>query len=244
VTAAAEAGTITVIIGPNGCGKSTLLKTIAGAMPPLGGTVSLGGHDLGTISPRHRGRLVAMVGQRPQLSSSMTVHGVVSLAMYAKGTTPVAIEEAMKAVEIQELVDERFHELSVGQQQRVSVARALAQVPQRGLLLLDEPTAACDPGHVTMVLEAIRERAVGGGTVLLVAHDLGVARAWSDSVWAISGGHVTVGDPKELLSPAAIQERFGATMEEVTRGDGSTWLVPAGGAGEIASGSGASRLVE
>lgn len=226
VTETAHPDSITVIVGPNGSGKSTLLKTIAGVIPPLEGVVSLHGTDLKTVTPRARGRLMALVGQRPGLCGAMTARGVVSLAHYAQGTPPSAIDEAMEAVDVVDLAHERFHELSVGQQQRVSVARALAQVPRGGVLLMDEPTAACDPVHVTSVLEAIRSRARGGGTILLVSHDLGVARAWGDAVWVVAGGEVTAGAPDAILSPPAIEDRFGASMEEVTREDGSIWLVP------------------
>jgi ABC-type sulfate/molybdate transport systems ATPase subunit len=167
-----EPGSVLAVVGPSGCGKSTLLATIAGITPALGGRVIIGGHDV-TESPTHE-RRVAMVFQEPLLFPTMNVLDNVAYGPRRSGLSKVdaraKAEELLGWVDLAGLGDRPVDQLSGGQAQRVSLARALAAEPR--VLLLDEPFSALDAPLRTRlaidVLEAVRR---AGIPAVHVTHD-------------------------------------------------------------------------
>jgi iron complex transport system ATP-binding protein len=127
-------GAVTAIVGPNGAGKSTLAKVLVGVLRPGSGTVRLGGRDLRGLAGREAARRVAYVPQRGSVAFAFTVREVVGLGRYAWGGdgADAVVEGALSRVGMLEAAGELFGTLSAGQQQRVTLARALAQVWEGG----------------------------------------------------------------------------------------------------------------
>jgi ABC-type lipoprotein export system ATPase subunit len=166
-----------LLVGRSGCGKSTLLQLIAGLLEPTSGTVSIGGQSIHALSgaarDRFRGRSVGMVFQTFNLLHGFTALENVLVALMLsetpRGEWNARAESLLRSLGIERL-DARAEELSVGQQQRVAVARALA--PRPTLVLADEPTASLDPENavnaVRILRDACREQ---GAALLIVSHD-------------------------------------------------------------------------
>ena len=167
-----EPGSVLAVVGPSGCGKSTLLATIAGITPALGGRVIIGGHDV-TESPTHE-RRVAMVFQEPLLFPTMNVLDNVAYGPRRSGLSKVdaraKAEELLGWVDLAGLGDRLVDQLSGGQAQRVSLARALAAEPR--VLLLDEPFSALDaPLRTRLALDVLEAVQRAGIPAVHVTHD-------------------------------------------------------------------------
>ena len=149
-------------MGRSGCGKSTLLQLIAGLVDPMSGTVKVGGHDMhavrGAARDRLRGRSIGMVFQTFNLLQGFTARENVLVALLMsdvpKSEWPARAEGLLRSLGIERL-DARVEELSVGQQQRVAVARALVLEP--AVLLFDEPLSNLDAKLRRRVRQEIRE---------------------------------------------------------------------------------------
>lgn len=182
-----EAGERLAIIGPSGSGKSTLLRIIAGLMAPDGGRIYINGVDVTKAGPRERG--VAMVFQSPALFPTYTVLENVAEPLRARGvdrkTAREAAMEALRRVGLSHLADRFPGQLSRGQQQRVSLARALVLNPK--ILLFDEPLASVDPPLRGELLPYIHE-AARGKTVLYVTHDFEEATFLADKILVLIDG--------------------------------------------------------
>jgi iron complex transport system ATP-binding protein len=216
VDLAATPGTVTGLIGPNGAGKSTLLRAILGLVPLSGGTVAFDGTDLLAMPRRTRARFVAFVEQSGGTDARLTASEVVLLGRIPFQTvwqaTPspadtAEAEAALAAVEMAGFADRLYQTLSGGEQQRIQIARALAQQPR--LLLLDEPTSHLDVHAQLTTLDLLRRRAQAGATVLLALHDLNLAAGFCDSLVVLHGGkQVASGPPDQVLTPALLRSVY------------------------------------
>lgn len=121
-------GGITAVLGPNASGKSTLLRCVIGAVRPSAGAVLIDGRPAHRIHPYHLAQRIAYVPQRSVVSASFTVREVVELGRYALPADHEAVDAAIARLDLTELVDRQYAALSVGQQQRVTLARAVAQL--------------------------------------------------------------------------------------------------------------------
>ncbi|HEX6501404.1 MAG TPA: ABC transporter ATP-binding protein [Micromonosporaceae bacterium] len=171
-------GEVVAILGANGSGKSTLVRAILRLVPLTAGEVRL----FGTALPAFRSwRRIGYVPQRIGASSGVpaTVREVVAAGRLARrgfGRLPHArdrhaVTDALAAVGLDDRADAPVSTLSGGQQQRTLIARALAGEPD--LLVMDEPTAGVDAASQQAFADALSRFVAGGGTVLLVAHELG-----------------------------------------------------------------------
>ena len=166
-----------LFVGASGSGKSTLLGLIAGLIQPDGGRILIGGEDITTLDgaarDRFRGRSIGMIFQTFNLLEGFTARENIELALLFSGTPPSEHRPRTDAL-LERLGIERPGampgELSIGQQQRVAVARALA--PRPALVLADEPTASLDPENAQTAIDLIRESCKEDGAALLcTSHD-------------------------------------------------------------------------
>jgi iron complex transport system ATP-binding protein len=221
------------LIGPNGAGKSTLLRAIAGLVP-FEGTILLGGDPVDRLRRREVAQRLAFVPQSPLLPPDLPVREYVLL-----GRTPyigpfsseskrdlAAARRALERLELERFALRPLHTLSGGEQQRVVLARALAQ--EAPLLLLDEPTTALDIGRQQQALELVAElRAQGPLTVLSAMHELTLALQYADRLALLSeGALVAVGAPAEIATESLLAEHYGADVQVIANGDGPVAVVP------------------
>lgn len=205
VNADIEAGEVISIIGHSGTGKSTLLRCINRLETPTSGQIIVDGVDVcapGTDLARLR-KSMGMVFQSFNLfPHKMAVENIMLPQQSLLGKSArEAYEEAMKQLERVGLADRARQypdELSGGQKQRVAIARALAMHPQ--ILLFDEPTSALDPTMVSEVLSVIRDLAGTGLTMLLVTHEMRLARHVSNRVFFMTDGEIyEEGSPEQIF---------------------------------------------
>ncbi len=175
-------GKVTCVVGPSGAGKSTLLRTINRLIEPTAGEVYLTGNPTSEMDPLELRRRIGMVFQLPALFGE-TVEDAVLYGPRLAGRERVAgAGELLEMVGLDPSLKERNpQDLSVGQQQRVSVARALALEPE--VLLMDEPTSSLDEAARRRVEDLVRELNERSGlTILMVSHDLSQVERVADRV--------------------------------------------------------------
>jgi len=241
VSAIFEPGRVTAILGPNGSGKTTLLRLLLGLRRPVSGRVSLAGREVAAMPRHERAARLAYVPQSSSVAFPFSVRQVVQTGRYAapaSGGERRAAEAAMEHLDLRDLGDEPFGVLSAGQQQRVTVARALAQLDGHGraggeprALLADEPVSAMDPRHALRTLSIFGELARSGVIVVVVLHDLPTALAYGDAALLLSeAGSVLTGGPAlQVLTPEWLHRLFGVEFEAVYASSGRpAALIPAG----------------
>ena len=212
VTLRVEPGEVIAIIGKSGSGKSTLLRCVNGLEQIDGGAIMVADAQLGDDELRLRAlRLkVGMIFQQFNLFPHLTVGRNVMLSpMVAKrmpqGEAAALARAMLTRVGLEHKFDAWPDELSGGQQQRVAIARALAMQPLA--LLCDEITSALDPELVNEVLAVVRELAADGMTLLMVTHEMRLAREVCDRVVFMHQGRVhEIGPPEELFTAPATPE--------------------------------------
>jgi iron complex transport system ATP-binding protein len=205
-----ERGRVVAIVGRNAAGKTTLLRTLAGVLEPSEGSVHWDGRDAATWSTRARAERIAYVAQRPSLSARFTVAETIALGRYALPTRPERVLDAIERFGLGAIADRLYHELSIGQQHRVSLARAWAQIESTGALLLDEPFAATDLAETDRSAKLVRQHAARGGLTVVVLHDLSLAARLADEVILLDGGRVAAsGAVREVLTVEFLAQHFG-----------------------------------
>jgi len=217
VSLSARPGQLTGLIGPNGAGKSTLMRATLGLQALAHGTIRFDGADLPAMSRRDRAKISAFVEQSGTTESHLSAQDVVMLGRIPFQSvwqaTPSrddehAVAGALEAVNMTGFADRLYQTLSGGEQQRLQIARALAQQPR--LLVLDEPTNHLDVHAQLTALALLQSRARAGATVLLALHDLNLAAAFCDSLAVLHGGKVvTQGVPEAVLTPGMLQDVYG-----------------------------------
>jgi iron complex transport system ATP-binding protein len=212
----ARGSEVVVLIGPNGAGKSTLLRSIAGTLTPDAGRICVDGADMAGLSAAERARLVAVVPQAARLPEAFTAAEVVLMGRNPhlprfggeRASDYQAAQQAMQRTETWELADRRVGELSGGEQQRVLIARALAQEPR--VLLLDEATAHLDLRHQLATLRLVRKLARSGLLVVAALHDLNLAAQHADRLALLAAGELLAcGSPAQVLTPELLRQVYG-----------------------------------
>ena len=203
-------GEVLVVMGPSGSGKSTLIRTFNGLETLDGGELDVLGIRLDAAHEerpvREIRRRVGMVFQQFNLFPHLSILDNITLAPVKVKKRPKAEAEQRAIALLDQMgIREQAHkfpaQLSGGQQQRVAIARALALDPE--VMLFDEPTSALDPERVKEVLDAMRQLARAGMTMVVVTHELGFAREVADRVMFMDQGQVVeTSDPTSFFTNA------------------------------------------
>jgi iron complex transport system ATP-binding protein len=212
-------GTMTAVIGPNGAGKSTLLHLLAGDLDPSDGSVWYGSDSLSTISLGQRAKLRAVLDANREPDIVFTVEQVIAMGRFphrfdsrTRGNTDTeAIDDAVRHLDLESLRHRQVRSLSGGEQQRVAIARVLAQ--RSRVVLLDEPTTALDIGHQASVMARVEHLRVTGHTVVAVLHDLNMAAAFDNVVLLRDGSIVASGAPSDVLTSADLTRAYGHPID-------------------------------
>ncbi|KUO64795.1 MAG: ABC transporter ATP-binding protein [Alphaproteobacteria bacterium BRH_c36] len=194
---------ISMVMGPNGAGKSLLLRMLHGLISPTAGQISWGAAP---ISPRVRQRQ-ALVFQKPVLLRRSVGDNIDFVLRLRGRASPGRRDELLSRVGLLGLANQPARRLSGGEQQRLSLARALATEPE--VLLLDEPTASLDPASVHLIEGIVAEAGRSGVRIVFVTHDIGQARRLADDVVFLHRGRVA--------EHSASQDFFEAPASEVAR---------------------------
>ncbi|MCG6540040.1 heme ABC transporter ATP-binding protein [Pseudomonas sp. KSR10] len=210
-------GEVLGVLGPNGAGKSTLLGALSGELPVSAGAVLLHQKPLHNWSGPERARCLAVLPQHSTLSFGFRVDEVVSLGRLPHASGHVhdtaIVTAALQAADVAHLAPRSYLALSGGEQQRVHLARVLAQLwpgSTGQVLLLDEPTAMLDPLHQHGILQAVRLFAGQGGAVLVILHDLNLAARYCDRLLLLSDGRARLtGTPAQVLRAEPLKSVFG-----------------------------------
>ena len=215
-----NSGEVTALIGPNGAGKSTLVRAVSGVIPVESGKISSNDFsrsvDLLSLPPMQRARYLAVVPQAVSLPPAFTVWETVLMGrtpyLNFLGQTSAKDEQtvrlALQKVDALDLSERRVGELSGGEQQRVLLARALAQ--STPILLLDEPTANLDLHYQVSLMEIVRSLAQRDHLAVLIAmHDLNLAARYADRLALLVAGEIkATGTPRQVLTPELISAAY------------------------------------
>jgi putative ABC transport system ATP-binding protein len=204
-----DAGELVALYGPSGSGKTTLLLLIAALLEPDSGAVLLDGREVSALSQddaaRYRLHELGYIDQSLQLLAGARVseNAAVKLWMSDPRGAERRVQPLLERLGLGERLRHRPDQLSMGERQRVMIARALSTDPK--LVLADEPTGSLDTRRSREVLELLRELCHERGVaVLLVTHDPQAA-VFADRAHALSDGKLVQYEPEELLVPTAVK---------------------------------------
>jgi iron complex transport system ATP-binding protein len=213
-------GEIVAVLGPNGAGKSTLLRAIAGTLPASSGSVRLGGEDVASLDRRTLARSVAFVTQSSDVAFGFSVRDVVMMGraphqgswMSASAADEAAVDDAMRALDLEPFATRRVDAMSGGEQKRVAIARALAQSPR--VLLLDEPGAFLDVRHALALYDLLSDLAEKKSMAIVVTmHDVNAAAQYASRVALLKSGKVVaIGTVDDVLTYRTLKETFDADL--------------------------------
>lgn len=204
-------GDMVAIAGPNGAGKSTLLRMLSGLLAPTKGALSLCGQPFNDHTPLERARRIAYVGQLDEPDRRLTVYDYIALgriphrARTSRTEDQRAVEEAIAALRLNGKELSPLGQISGGELQRASVARALCQQPD--ILFLDEPTNHLDPKAKGTLLSLLFARGI---TSLCVLHELAlIPKLASHTLLMNRGQVVAAGRTADVLTAQAVHQVFG-----------------------------------
>ena len=212
------------IIGPNGSGKSTFLKCLYRVLQPSGGKIFFDGTELSSLSHRDTALKMAVVAQHSTVNFDFSV-----LEMVLMGRSPYKglldrdqlddyeiARHALAQVGLSDFESRNFNTLSGGEQQRVILARALAQRTE--CLVLDEPTNHLDIKYQLELMTIVK---LLDATVVSAIHDLNLAAIYCDRIIALKDGHIVCsGTPQDVLSSDTIRHIYGVSAMVQTLPDG------------------------
>jgi ABC-type cobalamin/Fe3+-siderophores transport system ATPase subunit len=240
ITLAVRPGEILVVAGPNGAGKSTLIRAVSGVQPSQSGEISIDGNDLDRLTVAQRARYMAVVPQARDIPAAFSVYQTVLLGRtpylgwmgQANSHDHACVKKALLQADALEFADRRVGELSGGEQQRVLLARALAQ--ETPVLLLDEPTTHLDLKNqsrlLNLIQELVHEKSLA---VLMVLHDLNLAGLYGDRIALLIDGRLeALGRPEEVLTEEELTRVYDIPVHIIPHPDyGSPLVLPDGRGG-------------
>ncbi len=214
-----EKGRLSAIVGPNGAGKSTLLNIMGRLISADAGTVELYGRLLATWRERELARELSILCQSSNININISVEELTAMGRfpYSGGVlTPTDRDHIEQALDITELKDIRHKsivKLSGGQRQRAFIAMVIAQ--DSDYILLDEPLNNLDMRHGLQIMELLRHLSRDHGkAIILVMHDINLAAAFADDMYAISDRVLFyAGDSGSFINEKRLAEVFGVDFE-------------------------------
>lgn len=222
-----QPGEVTVVLGPNGAGKSTLLRILSGEQAPVAGSVLLNDKDITSLSLSQLARCRAVLSQQYMLNLPFSCEEIVMMGRYPHfNNRPTSVDhdivqQCMQEMQVAQFTGRLYQTLSGGEQQRLQMARVLAQLREVNaaeenskLLLLDEPTASLDCLHQQACLQKARELAKQGYTVVIILHDLNLAAQFADNIILLKNGRlVKQGAMQDVLQPDCIAYAYDMEVE-------------------------------
>ena len=188
-------GDFVFLVGPSGAGKTTFIRLILKELEPDSGTITVAGKDITHLKRREVPKLrqkIGMVFQDFRLLEKKTVYENVAFAMEVVHKSKKEIRErvpyVLNLVDIADKADRYPHELSAGEQQRVGIARAIANQPR--VLICDEPTGNLDPVTAMDIMKLLEQINVRGTTIVMVTHAKDIVDRMGKRVVAIEGGRI------------------------------------------------------
>jgi iron complex transport system ATP-binding protein len=216
VTLDVESGQVLALVGPNGAGKSTLIRAVSGVVPMQAGEVRVNGEALHRLNTMERARYLAVVPQARSLPPAFSVYESVLMGRTphlgwlgrARAGDRERVQHALEQTQLMPLAERYVGELSGGEQQRVLLARALAQ--DTPVMLLDEPTTHLDLQHREGLIRLIRDLALHKHlAILMVLHDLNLAGLYAQRVAMLVEGRLeAVGAAAEVLTEARLSQVY------------------------------------
>jgi len=217
-------GEILALIGPNGAGKTTFVRATSGTVSLAAGQICVDGQDLSHLSTAERARILSVVPQARQLGGAYTVKQAVMMGRTAymswlgreSESDQAAVELALKQANLEEFSQRSIAQLSGGEQQRVLLARALAQ--STPVLLLDEPTNHLDLQHQTNLLSLIKKLTEEKQLAVMMAmHDLNLVSFFADKVALLVDGQlICSGTPQDVLQTDNISKAYQTPVEIIS----------------------------
>lgn len=214
-------GVLTSVIGKNGAGKSTCLKAICGESGYSKGDIFFEGQNIAELKPSLLAKHRAVVSQKTTLDFSFSVEEVVTLGRspfsgyFSSSADREIIKNCLQKVGLLSLKNRSYVTLSGGEQQRVHIARALAQIwdafesNEASYLFLDEPLASLDVAHQHEIMHLLKQLCAKNVAVFIVIHDLNLAAQYSDNIVILKNGKkLTEGSPFEVLTEKIIFDAF------------------------------------
>lgn len=213
-------GAVTALMGSNGAGKSTLLKIISGEIKPLSGSIIWNGKSLGDWDIKELAKTRSVLRQQYNMQMPFSVHDIIAMGRYPHFNNKLTaqckevIKKVSEYVGVDKFLTRNYLTLSGGEQQRVQLARVLAQVwdtpSDQRLILLDEPVSALDIHYQHQLLALVKALTTANFTVIAVLHDLNLAMQYADDVLLLKQGNNISFDTKEVsLNEENIMETFG-----------------------------------
>lgn len=217
-------GDFVALLGPNGCGKTTLLKLIAGLLSPSSGLVKIDGKDPSKLKRKQLARMVGLVTQ-----DFAPVYNYTAIQIVLTGRLPYSrsffstwtendveiAKNSLVKVDSAEFTNRLFYSLSTGEQKRVAIARILAQ--DTPILLLDEPTAHLDPGHVVKIKELLKNLHQEGKTLIAAFHDINTATELCNRLVLMKEGKVLFcGTPEQVINVNNLKTIYGVQVSIIS----------------------------
>jgi iron complex transport system ATP-binding protein len=217
------AGEIVAVIGPNGAGKTTLIRSVSGTLPIKTGQIQVKGRDVAELSVAQRARHLAVVPQARQMGGAYSVAQAIMMGRTAymgwlgreSDADQRAVQTAIVRTCLEGFEERAIAQLSGGEQQRVLLARALAQ--DTPVLLLDEPTNHLDLQHQTSLLSLVKQLTREKNLAVLMAiHDLNLVSSFADKVALLVDGELQkFGTPQEVLQAEHISAAYQTQVDVV-----------------------------
>ena len=219
-------GEILTIIGPNGAGKSSLIKIVSGDVNPSDGEVQYGNTPLSQISLEKRSILRSVLSQSQNINFDFSVREIIEMG-WINTKTSISNDNYMKLLSevsqecfIENILNNKFKNLSGGEQKRVHLARTLFQLQNlhkfenNKYLILDEPLTNLDIFFEVKIMELIKKKARDGLGVLVILHDLNITQKFSDKVAILKEGELKFyGNTQSVLNSNNLSNVYGLDMK-------------------------------